>query len=172
MKARETALVGALSAIALAIFVLEAQIPPVVPLPGVKLGLANVVTLTTMAVLGRRDAGLVLLVRVILGSLFAGSPSTILFSACGGALAWAAMAALIGLFPEKLLWVVIVLAAHRRRICYRHALHPRLCPGPHGRRHRGRRFHRRSRRLSDKGAEKAESPYLTEEGPAFFDLRR
>jgi heptaprenyl diphosphate synthase len=111
MKARETALVGALSAIALAIFVLEAQIPPVVPLPGVKLGLANVVTLTTMAVLGRRDAGLVLLVRVILGSLFAGSPSTILFSACGGALAWAAMAALIGLFPEKLLWVVSVLAA-------------------------------------------------------------
>jgi heptaprenyl diphosphate synthase len=111
MKARETALVGALSAIALAIFVLEAQIPPVVPLPGVKLGLANVVTLTAMAVLGRRDAGLVLLVRVVLGSLFAGSPSTILFSACGGALAWIVMAALIGLFPGNLLWVVSILAA-------------------------------------------------------------
>jgi heptaprenyl diphosphate synthase len=111
MKARETALVGALSAIALTIFVLEAQLPPVVPLPGIKLGLANVVTLTAMAVLGRRDAGLVLLVRVVLGSLFAASPSTILFSACGGLLAWAVMAALIGLFPENLLWGVSILAA-------------------------------------------------------------
>ena len=111
MKTRDIALTGVLSAIALTIFMLEAQLPPIVPLPGVKLGLSNIVTLAAMAVLGRRCAALVLLVRVVLGSVFAGSASAFLFSACGGALAFAVMAALIGVLPQKLLWVVSVLAA-------------------------------------------------------------
>ena len=45
MKTKKLTTLGLLSAIALTIFMVEAQIPPIVPLPGVKLGLANVVTL-------------------------------------------------------------------------------------------------------------------------------
>ena len=67
-KTKKLALLAALTAVALTIFVAEAQIPPVVPVPGVKLGLANIVTLVTMALLGRREAGAVLVVRLILGS--------------------------------------------------------------------------------------------------------
>ena len=86
-KTKKLALLAALTAVALTIFVAEAQIPPVVPVPGVKLGLANIVTLVTMALLGRREAGAVLVVRLILGSAFAGGFSGLMFSAAGGAAA-------------------------------------------------------------------------------------
>ena len=98
---RKLALLAALAAVALTIFVAEAQIPPVVPVPGVKLGLANIVTLVAMSVLGRKEAGAVFVVRLILGSAFA----------AGGAAAYLVMCLLIGVFPEKLMWVVSVLAA-------------------------------------------------------------
>jgi heptaprenyl diphosphate synthase len=99
MKTKEIALVGALSAIALSIFMLEAQLPPVVPLPGVSWALANVITLVTTAVLGRRDALLVLSVRVCMGSLFAGNMSPTSSQPCGGLLAWCVMAITVGAIP-------------------------------------------------------------------------
>ena len=58
---KRLAVLAMFTAIALTIFVAEAQIPPVVPIPGVKLGLANIVTLIAMALLGRRQAGEILL---------------------------------------------------------------------------------------------------------------
>ena len=102
-KTKKLALLAALTAVALTIFVAEAQIPPVVPVPGVKL--------VTMALLGRREAGAVLVVRLILGSAFAGGFSGLMFSAAGGAAAYIVMCLLIKVFPEKLMWVVSVLAA-------------------------------------------------------------
>ncbi len=110
-KTQKLALISVLSAIALGIFVLEAQLPSLVPVPGVKLGLANIITLTAMALLGRKEAGAVLAVRILLGSLFAGSPSTLFFSAMGGVLAYLVMCLLISVFPGKYLWVVSVCAA-------------------------------------------------------------
>ena len=109
-KTKKLALMALLTAIALTVFVIENQIPAPVPIPGAKLGLANIVTLVAMVLLGRRDAGAVLLVRILMGAMFAGSPSTLLFSAAGGALAYAVMCLTVGLFPEKLLWVVSALA--------------------------------------------------------------
>ena len=110
-KTKKLSLLAALTAVALTIFVAEAQIPPVVPVPGVKLGLANIVTLVTMALLGRKEAGAVLVVRLILGSAFAGGFSGLMFSAAGGAAAYLVMCLLIKVFPEKMMWVVSVLAA-------------------------------------------------------------
>lgn len=100
-----------LTAAALTIFVAEAQLPPPVPLPGVKLGLANIVTLAAMVLMGRRAAAELLGVRILLGSMFTGSVSALLFSLAGGILAWAVMALTVYRFPEKQLWVVSVLAA-------------------------------------------------------------
>lgn len=110
-RTKKLALLAALAAVALTIFVAESQIPPVVPVPGVKLGLANIVTMVTMLVLGRKEAGAVLVVRLILGSAFAGGFSGLIFSAAGGAAAYLVMCLLIRVFPEKLVWVVSVLAA-------------------------------------------------------------
>lgn len=60
-----------LAAIALALSVVEAAIPS--PLPGVKPGLANIVTLLVLYRYGLRDAVWVSLLRVVVGSLLAGS---------------------------------------------------------------------------------------------------
>ena len=109
-KTKKLALMALLTAIALTIFVVENQLPAPVPIPGVKLGLANIITLVAMLLLGKKEAGAVLLVRVLMGAMFAGSPSTLLFSAAGGALAYAVMCLTVGIFPEKLLWVVSALA--------------------------------------------------------------
>lgn len=57
-------LLALLAAIALTIFMIEAQIPSPVPIPGVKLGLANIVTVFTVFVLGPKEGAAVLAVRV------------------------------------------------------------------------------------------------------------
>ena len=109
-KTRKLALMALLTAIALTIFVIEAQIPAPVPIPGVKLGLANIITLIAMCLLGKKEAGAVLLVRVLMGAMFAGSPSTLLFSAVGGLFAYLTMCLTVGLFGEDRLWIVSALA--------------------------------------------------------------
>ena len=109
-KTRKLTLMALLTAIALTVFVIENQIPAPVPVPGVKLGLANIVTLITMKLLGKREAGAVLLVRVLMGSMFAGSPSTLLFSAAGGALAYLVMCLTAGAFADSQLWIISALS--------------------------------------------------------------
>ena len=110
-KTKKLVLMAVLTAIALTIFMLEAQLPAPVPIPGVKLGLANIVTLTAMLILGRREAGAILAARIIMGAVFAGNPSAMLYSAAGGVLAYAAMCLLVGVVPEKRLWAVSAVSA-------------------------------------------------------------
>ena len=83
-----------LTAIALTIFMAEAQLPPPVPIQGVKLGLANIVTVYAVFVLGPADALMILTARVFLGAVFSGQMMTLLFSLSGGLLAWGAMSLL------------------------------------------------------------------------------
>lgn len=105
MKTRRMVLLGLLTAIALTIFMLEAQLPAPIPVPGVKLGLANIVTVFTVFLLGPREGVLVLAARVFLGAVFAGNFSTILYSAAGGALAIAVTIGLKKILKENQLWV-------------------------------------------------------------------
>ncbi len=98
------------TAASLIVLVIEAQIPAPIPVPGVKLGLANIVTLIAMVMLGRREAGLILLVRIAMGSMFTGGVSAFIFSIAGGALAYAVMCLTLP-FSGKLLWVISVLGA-------------------------------------------------------------
>ncbi len=110
-KTKKLALMAVLTAIALTIFMIESQIPAPVPIPGVKLGLANIITLTTMLILGRKEAGAVLTVRVLMGAVFAGSPASLLYSAMGGLFAYIVMCLLVGVIPEKRLWALSALSA-------------------------------------------------------------
>ena len=74
-----------LVATALILSFVESQIPPIVPIPGVKLGLANIVTLFALYKLGAPSAMAVAIVRVSLSSLLFGSVSSFAY-AIGGAL--------------------------------------------------------------------------------------
>ncbi len=96
-KAKRIAVCGLLTALALVLSLVERLFPlsAAVPVPGIKLGLANVVTLFALTRLGKRDAFAVLLVRVVLASVFMGSVTSFLFALFGGVLALAVMALLL-----------------------------------------------------------------------------
>lgn len=105
MKIRTVAQMGLLSALALIIFLVEAQIPAPVPIPGIKLGLANIVTVFAVWILGAKQAAGILTVRVFLGAVFSGNFGTIFYSAAGGALAILAVILLKKILKENQLWV-------------------------------------------------------------------
>ena len=63
-----------------------------VPLPGVKLGLANIVSLLALYMLGAKSAYMILALRCVLGSMFGGSVTGLVFSLTGGTLAMLSMA--------------------------------------------------------------------------------
>ena len=111
LKTGKLTLLALLTAIALTIFMVEAQIPALVPIPGIKLGLANIVTVFAVFALGPKDACLVLAARIFLGAVFAGNFSTIFYSAAGGALAIAVTIGLRKILTKKQLWVAGALGA-------------------------------------------------------------
>lgn len=93
LTARQVTLCALLTAMALALSYLENLFPLslAIPLPGVKLGLANIVTLFALYALGAGQALLILLARCFLGSLFAGNMNALLFSLFGGLCAMGVM---------------------------------------------------------------------------------
>jgi len=68
---REDVRIAWLAALAISIHILESALPS--PLPGVKPGLANIVTIATLMTFGWRSAAWVSLLRVIAGSLLIGT---------------------------------------------------------------------------------------------------
>ena len=111
MKTKRLTLLALLTAIALTIFMIEAQIPALVPIPGIKLGLANIVTVFAVFALGPKDAVLILAARIFLGAVFAGNFSTIFYSAAGGAFALLVTIGLRRVLTNKQLWVAGALGA-------------------------------------------------------------
>lgn len=93
-QAKKITLCGVMVALALALSYIERFIPlqMVVPLPGVKLGLANTVTLVALYMMKTRYAFLILVTRCLMGAIFSGSATGLLFSMCGGLLAMSIMA--------------------------------------------------------------------------------
>lgn len=108
---RRITLLALLTAIALTIFLVEAQIPVPIAIPGVKLGLANIVTVYAMFLLGPGDALLILSARVFLGAVFSGQMMTLLYSAGGGLLCWLAMVVLRKLLTRDQIWLCSPVAA-------------------------------------------------------------
>jgi heptaprenyl diphosphate synthase len=100
-----------LTAIALTIFLAEAQLPALTAVPGVKLGLANIVTVYAMFALGPGDALLVLSGRVFLGAVFSGQMMTLIYSAAGGFLSWCVLCLLRKLLTGEQIWLASPVAA-------------------------------------------------------------
>ena len=92
-KTKHLTLCAILIALALALSYAERFIPlqMMVPLPGVKLGLANIVTLIALYLLGPKAAFGILIPRCIFGAVFGGGITGLLFSLTGGVLAMAVM---------------------------------------------------------------------------------
>lgn len=91
-KTRKMVLLSILISQALALHVIERTIPVPIPIPGVKLGLANIINLFTIIVFGYKETIIVVLLRTFLGSLFGGGFSSFLYSLTGGLLSATVMA--------------------------------------------------------------------------------
>ncbi len=100
-----------LTAVALSIFIVELQLPTLTPIPGVKLGLANIITVYAMFALGPADTALILLTRILLGGIFAGQMMALFYSLAGGLLCYLVMLVLRRLFTQKQIWICSVFGA-------------------------------------------------------------
>ena len=96
LTTRQLTLCAVLTALALGLSYMENFIPLglLIPLPGIKLGLANIVTIFALYALGPTQAMLILIARCTLGAVFAGNLNALLFSLMGGL---SAMLVMIGL---------------------------------------------------------------------------
>lgn len=100
MQLQDKYRIALLSAYALGLHGFETLLPS--PIPWMRLGLANIITITALFLYGTRAAVMVTLIRVVLGSLFAGTfpgPGFIL-SLGGGLASILAMASIFSLAPR------------------------------------------------------------------------
>ena len=92
-----------LAALALALAALESLLPLPMPIPGMKLGIANVVTVAAAYWLGPACAAAVLSVRVVLTAMLAGQLAALPFSLVGGGCALAVTLAFVRFSsPERM----------------------------------------------------------------------
>lgn len=73
-------------AVALVLHVVEGILPVPFAAPGIKLGLANIVTLVALMFFNFREVLTIVIIRCFMGAIFGGSISGFLFSITGGVL--------------------------------------------------------------------------------------
>ncbi len=102
-----------LTALALALSVAEGLVPLTIlfPLPGLRLGLANLVTVYALCRLSGREALLILVSRCLLGALLGGNLMSLAFSLTGGLLALGTMFLLLHMRGLSLFGVSVAGAA-------------------------------------------------------------
>ena len=85
---------GVLTALALIFSYIEFLVPLPIAIPGIKLGLANIVVLVCLYTLGERYAFLINCTRIVLAALLFGSVFSALYALAGGLVSFAVMALL------------------------------------------------------------------------------
>lgn len=96
---------------ALTIFIIEAQLPPIAPIPGIKLGLANVVTLFAIYLLGYKEAAKIHILRIVLGSIFTGQTISFMYSISGGICCLLVMMLCKKLISKDFIWLAGIFSA-------------------------------------------------------------
>lgn len=111
MKTRKLTTLALLTTISLTIFLLEGMLPPLVPVPGIKLGLANIVTLIVLVWFSAKDAVLVTITRVLLGFFFAGTVMSLTYSLLGSFLSLTVMVILHHFLEKNYIYITSIAGA-------------------------------------------------------------
>ena len=90
-RLRRMTTLSLLFALAMIFSFVESRLPTFIPIPGVKLGLCNVVIIFTLLSLGAPSAIAVSLLRVLLSSILFGNAAAFFYSLAGAILSLAAM---------------------------------------------------------------------------------
>lgn len=110
-RVRKLTELAVLTAVALIIFVIELQIPNPFPIPGIKPGLANIITVYAVYHYRAAEVAALVTVRLLLGAVFTGNVSALIYSAAGAYLCLAGMLLLRRWIDEKHLWISSVFGA-------------------------------------------------------------
>src|SRR6056297_531080 len=100
-KTRKLTLVAVLLATAIALHVIERSIPLPTNIPGLKLGLANIVTIVTMFLLKKSHVFSFVIIRVMITTLFFSGLTAFWFSLTGAIFSLLIMMIIAYKFPEK-----------------------------------------------------------------------
>lgn len=84
MKLKQLTTLALYVTLSLGIYAVESAIPPLVPIPGIKLGLANIITLILLHHFSLKETALVLTARILLSTLLFGQFMSLLYSLSGG----------------------------------------------------------------------------------------
>lgn len=84
MKIKKITVTGISVSLAMILSYLESMIPSFVPVPGIKIGLSNLVIVILLYSSGTADAFLTDIIKIILSSVLFGTPLSFLFSLAGG----------------------------------------------------------------------------------------
>ena len=92
-KVKNIAFYGVMISLAMVFSYLESFIPvnALIPIPGVKLGLANIVVLFALYTMKFRDAFVIAVIRIVLSGFLFGNTMTIAYSLAGGLLSLCVM---------------------------------------------------------------------------------
>lgn len=111
MNVKKLTKLGLMTTVALIIFIIELKIPSLVPISGVKLGLANIITIYCVYHFSVKETTLVVLSRIILGSMFSGNISTLFYSLGGSFLCLIGMFLLSKIISEDYIWICSIFGA-------------------------------------------------------------
>ena len=100
-----------LTAAALIIFVVELQIPYPFPIPGIKPGFANIITVYAVYHYRAHEVAMIAAVRILLGAVFTGNFMALIYSAAGTMLCLLGMIPLKKVLDERHIWMTSVLGA-------------------------------------------------------------
>lgn len=111
MKAGKLTKLALLTALALIIFIVELHFPDLIPLPGVKLGLANIITVYAVYKFSAKEVVMIVASRLVLGAFFGGNVSALMYSGAGAFLCLAGMLLIKKVIPYKYIWLSSVVGA-------------------------------------------------------------
>ena len=83
MKTKKIAFLGLFIALAMILSYIELQIPTFIPVPGIKLGLPNIVIIIVLYRFGWKEAVIISIIRVLLVSALFGTALSLLYSISG-----------------------------------------------------------------------------------------
>lgn len=111
MNIKKITQLSLLTATALIIFIIELRIPNILPIYGVKLGLANIVTVFAVYRFEAKETVMLVVARIVLGSVFSGNVSSLLYSAAGAIFCLCGMLLVRKVIPKNYIWISSIIGA-------------------------------------------------------------
>ena len=111
MNVRKLTQLAMLTGVALIIFVIELQIPNPFPIPGIKLGLANIITVYAVYHFRAGEVMMIVFCRIFLAVVFSGNMMALVYSFAGSVLCLAGMLLLRKIIDKNHIWIASVFGA-------------------------------------------------------------